>query len=67
MLALRACLDDGKFALDGEVDGLMVADFEMQERMVLDAAPVAAVKAVGADKIDCAGDVAAIALTVFTP
>jgi inorganic pyrophosphatase len=50
-----------QLALDGEVDGLVVADLEMQEGVVLDAAPVAAVEGVGADEVDRAGDVAAAA------
>ena len=46
VLALRAGLDHLQLALDGEVDRLVVADLEMQEGVVLDAAPVAAVERV---------------------
>src|SRR6478736_5606508 len=42
VLALRAGLDMREAALDGEIDRLVVADLEMQERMMLDRAPVAA-------------------------
>src|SRR3954451_10492872 len=42
VLALRAGLDPLQAVLDRELDGLIVADLEMQERMVLDGAPVAA-------------------------
>ena len=52
VLALRAGLDALQAARDREVDGLVVADLEMQERMVLDAAPVAAVERVGADEVE---------------
>src|SRR6185312_6978831 len=44
---LSARLDNLQLALDGEVDGLMVADLEMQKGMVFDAAPVAAEQRVG--------------------
>src|SRR5690606_40616823 len=39
----------------------MVADLEMQERVMLDRAPVAAIKGLGADEVDCASNVAAVA------
>ena len=42
MLALGAGLDAGELVLDGVLDGLVVAELEMQERVVLDRAPVAA-------------------------
>src|SRR5580700_2250294 len=63
MLALRACLDADEFALDREFDRLVVADLEMQKRMILDAAPVAAVKREVADEIDGARHMAAGALS----
>src|SRR5262249_34901718 len=62
VLALGAGLDAAKFVLDGVLDRLVVAQLEMQERMVLDRAPVAAEQRVGADEIDGAGDEAAVAL-----
>ena len=62
VLALRAGLDHLQPLGDREVDRLVVADLEMQEGVVLDAAPVAAVKRVRADEVDRAGDVAAVAL-----
>ena len=42
VLALRAGLDALELVRDGELDGLVVAELEMQERMMLDRAPVAA-------------------------
>ena len=42
VLALGACLDHMQLAFNGKIDGLMIADLEMQEPVVLDAAPVAA-------------------------
>ena len=42
VLALRTRLDDFQAALNRKVDGLIVADLEMQERMMFDRAPVAA-------------------------
>ena len=45
VLALRAGLDPREPVRDRVVDGLVVAELEMQERVVLDRAPVAAVTA----------------------
>ena len=45
MLALGAGLDARELVRDGIVDGLIVADLEMQERMMLDGAPMAADRA----------------------
>ena len=56
VLALGACLDAGELVVNRELDGLVVADLEMQELVVLDGAPVAAVERLGADEIDGAGD-----------
>ena len=42
VLTLRARLDPGELVLDGVLDRLIIADLEMQERMLLDGAPVAA-------------------------
>ena len=42
VLALRAGLDARELVRDRVVDRLVVAELEMQERMVLDRAPVAA-------------------------
>ena len=61
MLALRAGLHRLKAPLDGKVDGLIVANLEMQERVMFDRAPVAAEQGVRADEIDGAGDPAAVA------
>ena len=44
--ALRAGLDPREPMRDGEVDGLVVADLEMQEGMLLERAPIAAVERV---------------------
>src|SRR5947209_3705027 len=40
VLALRAGLDGSESVLDREIDRLIIADLEMQERMMLDCAPV---------------------------
>ena len=45
VLALRAGLDPREPMRDRVVDRLVVAELEVQERVVLDAAPVAAVEA----------------------
>ena len=58
VLALGAGLDPAQSAREREIDRLIVADLEMQERPVLDRAPVAAVERVVADEIDRAGDIA---------
>src|SRR5689334_12146843 len=62
MLALRTGLDDLQPVLDREIDRLIVADLEMQERMMLDRAPVAAEQGVGADEVDRARDPSAVTL-----
>ena len=62
VLALGTGLDALELAIDGELDGLVVAELEMQERVVLDGAPMAAEQRVAADEIDGAGDEAAGAL-----
>ena len=62
VLALGARLDAGEAMGDGIVDGLVIADFEMQHRVMLDRAPMAAIEGVGADEIDGARDPAAGAL-----
>src|SRR5581483_584933 len=61
VLALCTGLDDPEPMLDGVVDRLVVADLEMQERMMLDRAPVAPEQRVRADEVDRAGDPAVIA------
>lgn len=52
VLTLRSGLDAGKPVRDGPVDGLMVAELEMQAGMILDAAPIAPEKRVAADEIE---------------
>src|SRR6185312_5734396 len=42
VFALCAGLDDFEPVMDGEINGLIVANLEMQEGMMLDRAPVAA-------------------------
>ena len=42
VLALGAGLDPLELPGDGEIDGLVVAELEMQERVVLDGPPMAA-------------------------
>ena len=61
VLPLRPGLDPLQPARQGKIDGLMIADLEMQEGVVLDAAPVPAVERLAADEIDRAGDIAPLA------
>src|SRR5437762_3593124 len=42
VLALGTGLDALELAINGELNGLIVADLEMQERVLLDGAPMAA-------------------------
>ncbi len=52
VLALRPGLYAVELLCNRKVDGLMIADLEMQEGVILDAAPVPAVKRILADEID---------------
>src|SRR3974377_928776 len=61
VLALRSRLDTRKPVLDGVLDGLVIAEFEMQEWVVLDGAPMPTEQRVGADEIDGARDPSAAA------
>ena len=56
VLALGAGLDAGELMGDRVVDGLIVAQLEMQKGMMLDGAPVAAEQRVRADEINGAGN-----------
>src|SRR5688500_280131 len=58
VFALRSGLDPFQPFRKGEVDRLVIADLEMQEGMILDAAPVTAVERIAADEVDRAGDIA---------
>ena len=60
--ALRAGLHPFQPMCDGIVYGAVVTGFEMQETMILKAAPVAAIQAVAAFKVECPGDIAALPL-----
>src|SRR5262245_65066013 len=60
--ALRDGFTPRELPLDGEFDRLVVADFEMEEGVVLDAAPVTAVERILADEIERARDIAVRAL-----
>src|ERR1700761_998786 len=60
VLALRAGFDDFQLTRDREIDGLIVADLEMQERMMLERAPVAAEQSIRAEEGDGAGDPRAV-------
>src|SRR6202023_3874133 len=62
VLALRARLDTLEPARYRELDRLVIAQLEVQERVVLGCAPVAAVERVRAHEVDGAGDVASGAL-----
>ena len=56
VFALRAGFDGAQVVGDGEVDGAVIAEFEVQEGEVSQAAPVAAVQRVGAAQVERAGD-----------
>src|SRR5450759_4971919 len=56
VLALGAGLDARQSVGDRVFDGLIVAQLEMQKRMVLDGAPVAPVDRIDPEKIDGAGN-----------
>src|SRR5665647_638924 len=56
VFALRAGFDAAELMGDRKVDRLIIAQLEMQKRMVLDGTPVAAIERVGADEVDGAGD-----------
>ena len=58
VLALCAGLGARNAVLDGVIDGLVVSHLEMQERVVLQRAPVAAIEAIAADQMEGAGDLA---------
>src|SRR5262245_37430050 len=60
--ALRARFDPRELPRDGKFDRLVIADLEMKEGVVLDAAPVTAVERVLADEIERARDIAVPAL-----
>ena len=62
MLPLRPRLDAREFVLDRVLDRLIVAQLEVQERMMLDRAPMATVERIAAEEIDRAGDPASVAL-----
>src|SRR5262249_27332992 len=62
MLALGAGLDAGEPMSDRVFDRLVIADLEMQERMVLGRAPMTAEQRAVADEVDRPGDEAAPAL-----
>jgi hypothetical protein len=64
VLALRAGLDPFQAVCQGEVDGLVIADLEMQERVVLDRTPVPAVERLRPDEVDRAGDVAPVRFAI---
>src|SRR5579885_3216357 len=59
MLALGPGLDARQPVSDGIFDRLVIADLEMQERMMLDRAPMAAEQRAVADEVDRPGDEAA--------
>ena len=56
VLALGASFDPPQAVRDRVVDRLIVADLEMQKRVMLDRAPVAAIERIGADEINRARD-----------
>ena len=56
VLALRAGLDAGEAMPDRPVDRLIIAELEVEERHLLGASPVTAVKRVRPDEVQRAGD-----------
>ena len=62
MLALGACFDTGKLMGNRVVDGLIIANLEMQKRVMFDRAPIAPVQAIATDDVQRARDVGSIAL-----
>src|SRR5690606_6360183 len=56
VLALSAGLDPRQPTFDRVVDGLIIADFKMQEWALLDTAPIASVERVGTDQVESASD-----------
>src|SRR3990170_2200040 len=62
MRALSAGLDAAKAMGNGVLDRLIIAELEVQARVMLDRAPVAPVQAIAADQVQGAGDGAAGAL-----
>ena len=59
VFALRSGLDPTQTVGDGVVDHLIVAQFEVQEWMMLERTPMAAIKGVRADKVDRPRNIAA--------
>jgi len=53
---LGPCFDPGQTVLDGVLDGLVVAHFEMQAVMILESAPVATVERIASGKVERASD-----------
>ena len=56
MFALRASLDFFQAMANGKFNGLMIADFKMQKRVMLDRAPMATIKCIAADKVNRSGN-----------
>ncbi len=55
MFALRSGFDTRQPMRDRVVDGLVIAELEMQKRMMLRRAPVTAVEAIAADQVERTG------------
>ena len=62
VFALRARLNAGKPVGDGEIHGAIIAQFEMQERVVFGAAPVAAKERLAPDEVERPGHPTPVAL-----
>ena len=62
MRALCAGLNALQAALYGEINGLVIAQLEMQKRVVFNTAPIAPEQCIAADKVQRTGDIIAIAL-----
>src|SRR3546814_7836940 len=56
VLALGARLNSLQSPRDGKIDGLVIAEFEMQEGHVLHTAPITSIQGLGANHVERPGD-----------
>src|SRR3546814_4019923 len=61
VLALGARLNSLQSPRDGKIDGLVIAEFEMQEGHVLHTAPITSIQGLGANHVERPGDRSPIA------
>ena len=62
MLALGTGLDAAQTVTKGKVDGLIIAQLEVQARVMLDTAPVAPEERVAPDEVERPGNIAPVSL-----